>query len=178
MGKTTSILSTSILGVLLAGGSAPVAADAPGYEPAYYNGDIVIINEIEVQQSDGALEHAAADFYQVVYPTDQSLWPSDPLCNPCDHDENGIDPTDFHDHVLDSIPRSPGHGEFNPLWRVFVILPAPGLDSDYANRLPMESEEEVEKAVDDGIALKIDTEFYFLCSVVDEHALRPLRLSR
>lgn len=178
MGKTTCILSTSILGVLLAGGSAPVAAAAPGYEPAYYNGDTVTINVIEVHQSEGALEHAAADFYQVVYPADQSLWRSDPLCNPCDHDGNGIDPTDYHDHVLDSIPRSPGHGEYNPLWRVFVILPAPGHDSDYAARLPMESEEEIEEAVDDGIALEIDTESYFLCSVVDKHALRPLRLSR
>jgi len=34
---------------------------------------------------------------------------------------NGIDPTDFHDHVLDSVPGT-GHGEFNPLWHVFLIV--------------------------------------------------------
>ena len=170
MRKTTCILSTSTLGVLLAGGSAPVAAAPPEYEPAYYNETTVTINAIEVPQSEGALEHAAADFYQVVYPEDQSLWPSDPQCNPCDHDGNGIDPSDYHDHVLDSIPGNPGHGEFNPLWRVFVILPAEGHDSDYADRLPMDSEEEVEEAVADGIAVEIDSEFYFLCSVVDGHA--------
>jgi hypothetical protein len=172
MGETTCILSTSILGVLLAGASAHVAAAAPEYEPAYYNEDTVTINAIEVHQSDGALENAAADFYQVVYPEDQSLWPTLPQCNPCDHDGNGIDPSDFHDHVLDSIPGDPGHGEFNPLWRVFVISPALGRDSEYAALLPMDSEEKVEEAVEAGIALEIDTEFYFLCSVVDEHADR------
>jgi len=68
------------------------------------NGKTVTINAIEVHQSQGALEHAAADFYQVVYPTNHSLWPGNPQCNPCDHQGNGIDFTDFHDHVLDSCP--------------------------------------------------------------------------
>lgn len=67
--------------------------------------------------------NAAADFYQVVYPLDTSLWPSRPV-QPCDYQGDGMDFTDFHDHVLDSIPATPGHGEFNPLWHVFLIMPA------------------------------------------------------
>jgi hypothetical protein len=45
----------------------------PGYEPAYYNGTTVTINAIEVPQNKGPLENAAAEFYQVVYPTDHTL---------------------------------------------------------------------------------------------------------
>jgi hypothetical protein len=93
------------------------------------NGTTVTINAIEVHQSQGALTHAAADFYQVVYPTDHSLWPGTPQCNPCDHQGNGIDPTDFHDHVLDSVPGT-GHGEFNPLWHVFLIVPLSNSEAD------------------------------------------------
>jgi hypothetical protein len=70
------------LAVLVAMGFAlalavPAAALAgPEYEQAYVNATTVTINAIEVHQSQGALTHAAADFYQVVYPTDRSLWPA------------------------------------------------------------------------------------------------------
>ena len=72
------------------------------------------MNHIEVPQNPGALAHAAADLYAVIYPANHALWPSPPQCNPCVHDGNPI----YHDHVLDSIPSDPGHGEFNPLWHV------------------------------------------------------------
>ena len=142
----------------------------PAYEPAYYNDTTVTINAIEVPQNAGPLDHAAADFYQVVYPANHALWPSQPMCNPCDHEGNGIDPTDFHDHLLDSIPSDPGHGEFNPLWHVFVIVPIPGHEAAYAHRLPMKSEAAVDQAIADGLAVEIDTHFYFLCAVVNAHA--------
>ncbi len=83
--------------------------------------------------------------------------------------------TDFHDHVLDSIPAHPGHGEFNPLWHVFLIVPAdpsPAGQAAYAAMLPMTSEAAVDAAVDSGVAQEIDTQFYFLCSVVSPNAAK------
>jgi hypothetical protein len=150
--------------------AVPAAASAapPEYEQAYFNDQTVTINAIEVHQSEGALTHAAADFYQVVYPPGTGLTPQ---CNPCDHNGNGIDPTDFHDHVLDSVPGT-GHGEFNPLWHVFLIQPIPGMEAAYAARLPVKSEAAVDKLIADGLATETDLHFYFLCSVVNGHAAR------
>lgn len=152
--------------------AAVASAGKPGYEPAYYDGNTYTINAIEVPQNRGPLVHAAADFYEVSYPADQSLWPSDPQCNPCDHEGNGIDPSDYHDHVLDSVPSSPGHGEYNALWRVFVIVPVPGKEAEYAARLPMKSEAEIDQAIADGLAVEIDTQFYFICAVVSPNAAK------
>lgn len=160
-----------LLGLLFA--ASPAAGGPPEYEPAYFNSGVVTINAIEVKQNAGVLAHATADFYQVVYPPNTALWPSNPQCNPCDHQGNGVDFTDFHDHVLDSIPANPGHGEFSPLWHVFLILPAdpsPAGQAAYAARLPMTSEAAVDAAVDAGVAQEVDTHFYFLCAVVNAHA--------
>jgi len=141
----------------------------PEYELAYYNGTIVTMNHIEVPQNPAALAHAAADLYAVIYPADHALWPSPPLCDPCVHNGNPI----YHDHVLDSIPSDPGHGEFNALWHVFLIRPAnslPATQAAYAARLPMTSEAAVDAAVAAGVAQEIDTGTYFLCSIVNAHA--------
>ena len=152
----------------------PNAANGrPEYGPAYYNGTIVTMNQIDVHQNPNALEHAAADLYAVIYPPNHALWPSPPMCNPCDHNGNGDDLPDFHDHVLDSIPSAPGHGEFNALWHVLVILPAdfsPATQAAYAARLPMTSEAAVDAAIAAGVAREVDTGSYFLCSIVNEHA--------
>lgn len=153
--------------------AAPADAGQPQYEPAYFNGTTVTINAIEVPQNHGPLAHAAADFYQVVYPPDASLWPGAPQCDPCDHQGNGFDLTDFHDHLLDSIPSNPGHGEFNPLWHVFLVLPASFTlagQAAYAARLPITSETALDSAVSDGVAQLVDTHFYFLCAVVSANA--------
>jgi hypothetical protein len=143
----------------------------PEYEQAYYNGNIVTMNHIEVPQNPGPLAHAAADLYAVIYPANHALWPSPPLCNPCVHNGNAI----YHDHVLDSIPSDPGHGEFNALWHVFVIRPAnalPATQAAYAARLPMTSEAAVDAAIAAGVAQEIDTGGYFLCSIVNAHAAK------
>jgi len=132
------------------------------------------MNHISIPQNPEALVHAAADLYAVFYPANHALWPSTPpLCNPCDHPGVGNDPRNYHDHVLDSIPSDPGHGEFNPLWHVLVILPAdfsPATQAAYAARLPMTSEAAVDAAVAAGVAREIDTGGYFLCSIVNDHA--------
>jgi hypothetical protein len=132
------------------------------------------INAIEVRQNVGPLEHATADFYETVYPPNKSLWPDTPQCNPCDHQGNGIDFTDFHNHVLDSIPSDPGHGNFNPLSHVFLVLPAdfsPAGQAAYAAKLPMKSEAAIDAAIAAGVAVKVDTSFYFLCAVVSANAV-------
>jgi hypothetical protein len=154
--------------------STPAAVSGrPEYELAYYNGTIVTMNHISVPQNPGALAHAAADLYAVFYPANHALWPSLPLCNPCDHPGADNDPRRYHDHVLDSIPSDPGHGEFNALWHVFAIMPANSLaatQAAFAARLPMTSEAAVDAAIAAGVAREVDTGSYFLCSIVNAHA--------
>ncbi len=161
-----SVAAALALAFALAGSGAA----KPEYEPAYFGGSTVTINAIEVHQNANTLAHATADLYLVVYPQvalDAGLIPQ---CNPCDHAGDGITPDDFHDHVLDSIPGSPGHGEFSPLWHVFAVVPLPGHEEEYASRLPVKSEAGVDALIDDGLAAEIDTHFYFLCAVVSPNA--------
>jgi hypothetical protein len=103
----------------------PIAAiGRPEYELAYYNGTIVTMNHISVPQNPQALDHAAADLYAVFYPANHALWPAPPLCNPCDPPrEAPMTRATTTTTCLDSIPSDPGHGEFNPLWHVFAIMP-------------------------------------------------------
>jgi hypothetical protein len=145
-------------------------AAKPDYEPAYVNGTTVTINAIEVHQNANTLAHATADLYLVVYPQVALDAGKIPQCNPCDHAGDGITPDDFHDHVLDSIPGSPGHGEFSPLWHVFAIVPLPGKEAEYTSHLPVKSEADVDALINAGLAAEIDTHFYFLCAVVNPHA--------
>ena len=100
------------------------------------------------------------------------LWPAAPQSNPSDHQGNGIDFTDFHDHVLDSVPGTTG-AEYNPLWHVFLVVPSSfdeATQAAYAAHLPVRSEADVDALVDSGLAVEIDTHFYFLCAVVNGHA--------
>jgi len=145
------------------------------------------MNAIEVPQH--APLQAQADLYLVVYPFGwEALGIAPPQCNPCDHDGEGIDFFDFHDHVLDSIPADPGHGEFRTLWHVFGVAPAysfftggdpandDAIGNAYAQYLPAKSEAAVDALLDaklpDGspVAIEVDTESYFLCSIVNRHA--------
>src|SRR6266705_988226 len=179
-------LALIILAVVLVNG---VSATQPEYEPAYINGRTVTINAIEVSQN--APHQAQADLYLVVYPIDwEALGVAPPQCNPCDHEGDGIDFFDFHDHVLDSIPSDPGHGEFRTLWHVFGVAPAysfftggdPANDNAigaaYASHLPATSESAVDALVDSTlpegspVAVEIDTDYYFLCAVVNRKAAK------
>lgn len=163
--------------------AAKQAGSPVGYEPAYVNGHTVTINAIDVPNH--APYKAQADFYEVVYPIGwQQLGLAAPQCNPCDHQGNGIDFTDFHDHVLDSMP-STGHSNFTPLWHVFVVVPAysgnPTHDAQvntaYASHLPATSESAVDALLAthlaDGspVGVEVDTDFYFLCAVVSPNAV-------
>jgi hypothetical protein len=160
---------------------AKQAGSPVGYEPAYVNGQTVTINAVDVPNH--APYTAQSDLYEVVYPIGwQQLGLAPPQCNPCDHQGNGIDFTDFHDHVLDSMPSS---GQFTPLWHVWVIVPAYSgnaahdalVNTAYASHLPAKSESAVDallaSQLGDGspVAVKIDTNFYFLCAVVSPNAV-------
>jgi len=165
------------------GGASAASHGLLGYEPAYYDGSTVMINAIELAQH--APAQAQADFYEVVYPIGwESMGIDPPQCNPCDHEGNGIDFTDYHDHILDSVPRSPGHGEYRALWHVYLVLPAYNQDAThdaavnaaYAAHLPIRSEADVDAVLGETlsdsspVAVEVDTDFYFLCAVVDAHA--------
>ncbi len=179
-------LALIILALVLVSGAS---ASKPEYEPAYINGKTVTINAIEVSQN--APPQAQADLYLVIYPIGwEELGVAPPQCNPCDHGGDGIGFDDFHDHVLDSIPSDPGHGEFRTLWHVFAVVPAysfitggnPANDdaiaAAYASQLPAKSETAVDALVDstlpDGspVAVEIDTDSYFLCAVVNRRAAK------
>ena len=154
------------------------AAGPPDYEAAYAGGTTVTINAIEVKQNDNVLTHATAELYLVIYPSVALNAGLVPQCNPCDHAGNGITPDDFHDHVLDSIPSSPGHGEFSPLWHVIAVAPNytndpahnAAVNAAYLSQLPLKSEAAVDAFIDAGYAVEIDTGFYFLCAVVNANA--------
>jgi hypothetical protein len=152
----------------------------PGYELAYEDGRELTINAISIPGK--VAPQAQADFYEVVYPPDwQALGIPAPQCNPCDHDGNGIDPGDFHDHVLDSAHGDPG---FHTAWHVYVLAPAytgnashdAELGQLYKAHLPLKSEADVEAfgamKLSDGspTAAMIDTHFFFLCAIVNPHA--------
>ena len=187
--RTTVVSALASCVMMYAAPCRPAAAQAhgqPAYELAYAHGRTVTINAIDLQQH--ADRHAQGDFYLVVYPWEpigwQDLGLAPPICNPCDHAGDGDTPDDYHDHVLDSIPSNPGHGEFRALWHVFLVQPAYTGDPvhdllvtlAYAAELPAKSEAAVDDLVSstlpDGspVAVEIDLDFYFLCAVVNPHA--------
>ena|SRR5438309_2250905 len=158
------------------------AAAKPQYEAAYVNGITVTIEAIDLPQV--APPQAQREFYQVVYPTGFASLGLTPQCNPCDHEGDGIDAVDFHDHVLAGMPSS-GHAAYTPLWHVFLVLPNytgnakhdAAVTSAWAAQLPATSVAAVdalESTLVDGspVAVEIDTQFYFLCAVVNANAAR------
>src|SRR4051812_36509045 len=160
--------------LLMAGavGTAGAAVWPPSYEAAYFDGQTVTMNVIDVPQHEGVLAHATADLYVVFYPRvalDAGLVPQ---CYPCDRPP--------HDHVLDSIPSDPGGGEFSPLWHVLAIRPNyttdaahnAAVNAAYLSELPLTSEAAVDAFVDAGYAVEIDTRQYFICSIVNTNAAR------
>jgi hypothetical protein len=182
---------------VFAGSAKAQALGTPEHELAYVDGQTVTINAIDLAQV--APSTPQRDFYLVVYPGsnplgDQNYWQSLgisvlPQCNPCDHQGDGVDFIDFHDHVLDAMPGDQ-MGAFTPLWHVFVIIPVYSFGfafafggvafpspstlspadasaaAQYATHLPLKSAVDVEALVSAHMALEVDTGFYFLCAVV------------
>jgi hypothetical protein len=185
--RSCTIFVAAAGALLILASARPTLAQRPEYEPAYVDGKTVTINAIEFKHQNSPLQ-AQADLYLVVYPWEVLGWEAlgiaPPQCSPCDHGGDGVTFDDFHDHVLDSIPSNPGHGEYRPLWHVFAVIPAYTGDAlhdllvelAYVTHLPAKSEAAVDALLADTlpdgspVAIEIDTEFYFLCSVVNDHA--------
>src|SRR5262245_34517289 len=79
------------------------ATDRPrgvAFEGAYVDGSLVTIGITPPTTSSKPL-NSQFSLFLVVYPDGfETLGIGTPICNPCDHGGDGIDPSDFHDHVL------------------------------------------------------------------------------
>ncbi|MCI0403462.1 MAG: hypothetical protein L0212_08065 [Acidobacteria bacterium] len=64
--------------------------------------------------------------------------------------------------VLSAVP---GHAGYNPWWHVFLVIILDGRD---VSTDPFTSEQEILNAAADGDVLLIDTEFVFLCQVLEK----------
>jgi len=164
-----------------------VVGGPPVYEPAYVNGETVIISVGDpVNPHPGkAAREAQNDYFEVIYPIGwQELVQHSPQCNPCDHGADGDDFFDYHDHVFAGQPADPGKGEYGPLWRVSLVVPAytgvaahdDAVSAAYADFLPVTSGEAVQTllaaTLPDGspIAEWFDIDFVFLAAIVNPNA--------
>lgn len=149
---------------------------SPDRERGWFNDSVVSFNA-EDWLPQKAPSKVQGDIFVVVYPVGwQEMGLGTPQCAPCDHAGNGIGFDDFHDHVLDAIPGSPGYSSFK---QVNVILPNysflsggndPARDAAisavYGAHLPASSVEAVEALLNstapDGspLAIRINAGFY------------------
>ena len=151
---TDKRLRQIVLGIalimLLCLNSVATATDhhpALAFEGAYADGALVTIGITPPTVSSEPLESQFILFL-VVYPNGfESLGIGPPICNPCDHGGNGIDPTDFHDHVLSGFPHDHAGGRHDPIFHLFQVLPAytgaeahdASVTAAYASHLPAKS---------------------------------------
>ena len=119
------VLGLTLIMLLCLNGIAG-APDRPEleFEGAYADGALVTIGITAPTVSATALE-SQFTLFLVVYPNGfQTLGIGLPICNPCDHGGNGVDPTDFHDHVLSGFPHDRAGGRHDPIFHLFQVLPA------------------------------------------------------
>jgi len=138
------------LSMLVCLNGVAIATDRPpelAFEGAYADGSLVTIGITAPTASSNPLE-SQFTLFLVVYPNGfQSLGIGPPICNPCDHGGNGIDPTDFHDHVLSGLPQNHAGGRHDPIFHLFQVLPAytgaqahdASITAAYAGHLPAKS---------------------------------------
>jgi hypothetical protein len=175
-----SLLLFTTINLVVAGSLYAQGGRPPDRETMWFDGNIVNITASDWLPQSAPLK-VQTNVFVVVYPIGwEDLGLAPPQCNPCDHAGNGIGFDDFHDHVLDSVPGSPG---YTGLRHVNVILPNysflagpanPARDAAitvaYASRLPTTSEAAVNDllnaAAQDGspLAIKIDAGFYIRLS--------------
>jgi len=144
------VLGVALITLLCLSGVATATDHRPelAIEGAYAEGDLITIGITAPTTSTEPLE-SQFTLFLVVYPNGfESLGIGPPLCNPCDHGGNGIDPTDFHDHTLSGLPQNHAGGRHNaPVFHLFQVLPAytgnqahdASVTLAYASRLPAKS---------------------------------------
>jgi len=134
---------TLMLGAMVLGLGTLVIAGTPpglsGYMPAYYDGNLFLINFTELPSGGETAVHDRNGQINIIYQSDQA-------------EAEGFDFVS----VLDAIQ---GDG-FNPLWEewqiVFVTIPPTQFTSD----------DQILKAAQDGQIMLIDTDEMYTCSVV------------
>jgi len=178
--KSFYLVKIITVAVLLLNGAFAQGGRPPDHEPAYYNGSVVAMKASDWLPNRAPLS-VQGNVFVVAYPIGwESMGLETPQCHPCDHAGNGIDFTDFHDHVLDALPSSP---DWYPLKRVNVILPNysfligvndpvrdAAVSAAYAGHLPTTSQDDViallNSTAPDGspLAIRIDAGFYIRVS--------------
>lgn len=143
------------------------------FQPAYARQRVVTYQPILVEQKSPAPRQHP--LYEVEYPKGWEKHLARPLCTYCDHNGNGKDAYDFHDHVLGELPTWAENDSGNVFWRVNHVSPAYTGDARhdalvtqrYAALLPATSAWQVRRLLGarlaDGtpVAENLDTKYYF-----------------
>lgn len=165
---------------------APTSIEQPAvdygheqFQPAYADGRIV-----HFEQRGPAAEDVDPDsvtmLYEVEYPTGWQALLARPLCNYCDHNGDGENAWDYHDHVLDDLPTRKANAAGDVHWQVMHVLPDYGDDeainaeitNAYADLLPVQSGDDVRRLLDatlddaTAIATAIDTQYIFTAPLI------------
>jgi hypothetical protein len=143
MAATTGSTAASPEDHQAAGHHMPSAVDHghEPFQPGYLGGHTVVY-----QPGPPVAEAAVVPLYQVRYPDGWTKLTARPLCNYCDHAQNGEDAADYHDHVL-APPDRRANAAGRVTWHVYDVVPAYTGDPDHdaavsaaiAGRLPVQS---------------------------------------
>lgn len=117
------------------------------FQPGYLEGRVVVYKP-------GAPVPGApvSSLYQVRYPDGWEKLTARPLCDYCDHAQNGEDAADYHDHIL-TPPDRRANAKGTVTWHVFDVVPAYTGDARHdadvsaaiARKLPVQSADEVKQ---------------------------------
>lgn len=183
--NTAFRLVSTLAPVLIAVALSSVATAAPHYESAYVNGRVVTIS-VKDPHPGKVAKSAQNTYFEVSYPIGwNSLTPSVPQCNPCDHVGDGDSFDDYHDHVFSAEPAVPGKGDYGPLWSLSLVMPNytsdaaqnAAISAEYAKFLPVKSAQQVITLLEAKLpyttvplAVRVDLDYVFLAAIVSPHA--------
>src|SRR5262249_11698254 len=178
------VLGMALIMLLCVSGAATATVQSGlAFEGAYADGALVTIGITAPTVTSKPLE-SQLTLYLVVYPNGfESLGIGTPICDPCDHGGNSIDPTDFHDHVLSGLPQNHAGGKHDPAFHLFQVQPAyTGVEAHdasvtlaYAGHLPATSNAAVaallSARLNDGspVATISDTNLQLTAPVIKDH---------
>jgi len=160
-------------------GQAAVDYAHERFQPAYLAGRVVQFEQ-RGPSPDGMDQSDIQVLYEVEYPNGWRERLARPLCTYCDHNGDGENAWDYHDHVLDALPDREQNDAGEVYWHVLHVLPAyigePSKDAEisaaYAEKLPAQSGEAVRDLIGstlaDGtpIAEVIDTHYVFTAPLI------------
>jgi hypothetical protein len=149
------------------------------FQPAYAENHLVNFEQ-RGPASKGIDEAKVMTLYEVEYPTGWEDLLARPLCNYCDHNGDGENAWDYHDHVLSVLPNKEDNKLGEVYWHVLHILPAytgraakdAEIIATYAAQLPVQSGEAARKLLEtklaDGtpIATFVDTNYVFTAPLI------------